>query len=783
MFEAIPFALKQRNQWIVWRNVWLADKKKFTKQPLSPFTGQLASVTDAANHASFDHVAAILAQHHAPGRVDGLGFVFVAGSGVVGIDLDKVLDDTGRIVDYRAENIARHFNSYTEISPSGRGLHVIVEGSLVGGFRRENVEIYGSGRFFTMTGNSYGTPLPLAERQEYINVLVAEMQAAQNNNKVLDWTIPAKDTDANIWTMARNAANGEKFFKLWNGMWQEYYVSQSEADYALIDILAFYTDSPTQVRDLFMQSALGQRDKASRVGYISGMVQRSFDRKVPLVSIPALENPPAIPSSAASSTTSPAIKAEADPIPLDTEESEEKAALDDNPYSLPPGLVGEIARWTWLQSRWPMEELCLITGLAMIAGICGRQYQFNGSGLNLYMIFLAGTGAGKEALSQAMGKIFDAVIMPPRDVFVEPGKPAPVGFPAAAGFQGVTSLTGKGLLRFFNESATMSAVSVVPEFSQTMSQMADPRAHTGLREFQQTLLDFYMKSSDGTRYAGAMNSDKNSDIKALSSPSFTLVCEGTPERFWRAMTEHMVTDGLMSRFIVFERHGYNMNRNTACEANTAVPSDIKERITYLCDLVLRMKQANDTRLQVKIDPTAEAYSSELENTYRVKGVTGGTEIHKVLWLRAHQNIMRIAALVAIGVNMQSPVITRECIEWADRIIRRQVVTLAGKFRRGEIGVNNENERQQYEMLRDQLEKWLISKPEQYRKQVYHEARMAGVVPLQYLSERMMQKACFRQARNGATTALSQAVRHLESIGVLRRCVLPGRDGAFFTIEL
>lgn len=773
MFSAIPGELKAAKQWIVWRNVWLADKRKFSKQPLSPYTGQLASVIDPNNYATFDHACAVLAQHGRPGVVDGIGFVFATNSGFVGIDLDQVLSSDGKLVDERAKAIADRFNSYTEISPSGRGLHIIVKGSLNAGYRRDGVEIYGSGRFFTVTGQVFANPGVVYERQTFIDVLADEIKSETKADMVLDWTIPPVIDNATVWATAKGAANGEKFFDLWNGNWQKYYASQSEADYALIDIISFYSDSPAQIRDLFMMSGLGQRDKAQRAGYVGGMIQRSFDRKPPRVTLPL---PPPV------TAPSPVPVAPIPAAALDADEVSEKEALASNPFTAPHGLVGEIAQWVYRQSLWPMEELCIIAALGIVAGIAGRQYQFQRSGLNLYLMLLAGTGAGKEAMAQAVHKIFDSVIMPPRDVFVEPGKPAPLGCPAAEGFQGPTSLTGKGLLRFFNGNDPMSAVSVVPEFSQTMSQMADTRAHSGLREFQQVLLDFYMKSSDGSRYSGAMNADKTADIKALNAPAFTLLCEGTPERFWRSMSEAMVTDGLMSRFIVFERNGYVMERNTTSIAHGDVPENITQSVRALCELVLQNKGAHDRRINVAITPEADELSLSLSDAYRRKGIAGG-EIHKVLWLRAHQNIMRIAAVVAVGCNIYAPTITVEHVDWADKIIRRQVILLAGKFRRGEIGSANEQEAEQFSALKLTLERYLLTEAHHHKTELLRKMRLEGMVPLSYLQQKLSGLACFKQARIGTADAITKTTRLYENLGMLERVVVAGETGTFFKIKL
>lgn len=61
-------------------------------------------------------------------------------------------------------------DSYTEVSPSGTGLHVLLEGSVPsGGHRKNGVEMYDGGRFFTMTGRHVeGTPQTVEERRDAV---------------------------------------------------------------------------------------------------------------------------------------------------------------------------------------------------------------------------------------------------------------------------------------------------------------------------------------------------------------------------------------------------------------------------------------------------------------------------------------------------------------------------------------------------------------------------------------------------------------------------------------
>jgi putative DNA primase/helicase len=80
---------------------------------------------------------------------DGIGFIFSPFDPYCGIDLDYT-DDPAKFE--RQQLIYSNFNSYSELSPSGKGLHIICKGEVPAGRKREKIEVYSSGRYFTFTG-------------------------------------------------------------------------------------------------------------------------------------------------------------------------------------------------------------------------------------------------------------------------------------------------------------------------------------------------------------------------------------------------------------------------------------------------------------------------------------------------------------------------------------------------------------------------------------------------------------------------------------------------------
>lgn len=178
----IPAALTARPAWVVWRY------ENGTKVPYSAKTGHKASSTKESTWTTFDVAVKVAATRD----FDGVGFVFSPDDPFTGIDLDDCRDDGGAIAEWAAD-IVESMNSYTEISPSGHGLKIWVEGSVPSAVKQPyqtgKIEIYSTARYFTVTGQHLeGTPLEirnangaLTKLYETLKPRKAEFRAAPSN--------------------------------------------------------------------------------------------------------------------------------------------------------------------------------------------------------------------------------------------------------------------------------------------------------------------------------------------------------------------------------------------------------------------------------------------------------------------------------------------------------------------------------------------------------------------------------------------------------------------------
>lgn len=284
-YDAIPQELKALKRWGVFKKIWKPERGKYTKIPYDAETGKEGRSNDESTWTDF---ATALTAFRRDEEYAGLAFFFKPP--YIGIDLDHVKDDIDRMVHGDVgENIVYDFvsamKSYTEVSLSGEGIHIIIKGTLPEGKRRKGeIEMYDSGRFFALTGNSFNKINTINQPPDkvfhafyakYINSESNVIQMAQAPQYgVSDLSINQIIADA------LQSKTGNRFKMLMNGKWEGFYDSQSEADLAFANDLAFWTAKDFGKMDtIFRQSGL-MRDKYDekhgKVTYGVGLLNKAI---------------------------------------------------------------------------------------------------------------------------------------------------------------------------------------------------------------------------------------------------------------------------------------------------------------------------------------------------------------------------------------------------------------------------------------------------------------------------------------------------------------------------
>src|SRR5215207_6576709 len=276
--------IRDLRQWVCWRSE--ERDGKLTKIPYSPLTGSRASSTNPDTWASYSEAVAA----YRDGGYNGLGFVFTKEDEFVGVDLDHCLHPKTGEVEPWAREIIDELDSYTEVSPSGTGVHILLNATLPDGRNRKGpVEVYSHGRYFTVTGKHLeGTPRTIENRQEQILAVrrrVLGEPVSANGHEMTRSVASSGLSDQEIIMKAAAAENGQKFQRLWAGATSDY-TSESEADQALCSLLAFWTGpDPAKIDQLFRESGL-YREKWERADYRERTVSKSLEDRTEFYELP-----------------------------------------------------------------------------------------------------------------------------------------------------------------------------------------------------------------------------------------------------------------------------------------------------------------------------------------------------------------------------------------------------------------------------------------------------------------------------------------------------------------
>lgn len=283
--DNIPEELKKLKQWCVYSIVQPKKQGQHKgKIPINPVTNKGASSTDPNTWVDF-RTAVKFADNY-----DGLGFFF--NNNYIGVDIDDIPEEIKKFSQAPTDpnNLINWLNgltnhSYLEVSQSGKGIHAIVKGKYkLDKNRRDNFEIYNNGRFFALTGNILNEQKNIKtinkkkfEELYYSTVgknnqttpVEAKNNAPHSNNLSIDEII----------NKMYASSNGVKIKHLMNGDISNFN-SQSEADLALCNYLAFWTNKdPEKMDAIFKQSKL-MRDKWDKKDGATTYGQRTINKAI-----------------------------------------------------------------------------------------------------------------------------------------------------------------------------------------------------------------------------------------------------------------------------------------------------------------------------------------------------------------------------------------------------------------------------------------------------------------------------------------------------------------------
>ena len=275
----IPIEMHALCNWCVWRLEKIGGRE--TKIPYNARTGEKAKSNDRATWCSFSEAVRAV---NGSTTYKGVGFM-LSDSPYVCVDLDHCLD--GGEKETWARGIVEQIGGYAEVSQSGKGLHIFGRATVERGRRNDRIEIYPDKRFIAMTGDVWEGHGALSDIQSGINALMAEYFAT-SGEKAGTYSkmskTPAKAPQGEgtqqgaasqsgadhqhsprvdeVIARLRQGERAELFAAMFDRGDVSHYGSGSEADLALMNMIAFAADGDAALmEEVFSASALGRREK------------------------------------------------------------------------------------------------------------------------------------------------------------------------------------------------------------------------------------------------------------------------------------------------------------------------------------------------------------------------------------------------------------------------------------------------------------------------------------------------------------------------------------------
>ncbi len=754
MWSRLPAELRERPQWVIAG----ADKTPLSIDAEGKLFG--ASSVDANQWLTFE-----IASRLATERGLGIGYMLSASDPYTCIDFD-VKDVTNEPDPAKWTHpdayhwfweVAKNWDSYAEVSRNGKGLHVWVRANIGPGRRRFPVEVYSQERYIICTGNVV-IDRPIMDRQEWITEFVDRYLSGDTNQKIELTELPETITDEAVWRMGATADNATNFIELCEGKWEGKYPSQSEADLALMSMFTFYTKSNAQCRRLFRQTQLGQREKAQKNDrYLnltlitirsreakessiqhSGVVLRGeFARSLRAQETPHLHVP-----ELATGTPQPAPPAVISALAAPQSHDSALAGKDGMPW--PPGFVGVLAQFIYDSAPRPVKEVAIVAALGLVAGITAKAWFIPNSGLNIYMILVAQSAIGKEAMHSGVSALVTA---------------ASVRSPTIRQFVDFSDFaSGPALIKAC--AANTCFVNVCGEWGHKLKRIAkDDGRDTAMATLRMTMTNLYQKSGPQSIVGGISYSNKDANIQSVSGVAYSMIGETTPKTFYSALTESMMEDGFLSRFIVLEYDGPRpaLNKDQRREPPLVV-SDYLGQMAQVAQGALASGRL--TSVDVSQDAAKLIYDFEQECDAQIN--SSKEESWRQMWNRASLKVMRISGLLAVGDNYITPVITTQHVEWALTLIRRDIAVMQRKLDSGEIGLDDSSRESKVVSLIKDFFRYAV--PEGYG--VPEAMRTNAIIPHKYLQMKTQKVNSFVIHRGGSTEALKQVMRSLCENGYL-----------------
>jgi len=701
------------------------------------------------------------------------GLCLMADNQYVVIDLDyKNLSETEerRRIDIFKNVLYLFKDCYMEVSQSGKGFHILCKTDILiaRNFRQYGIEIYSyRDRFILLTGNyitvdksdngeirieqHYLNPptqktvahvtQPIGYKDDEIKQLLEQLKATHCESEEIPLVeLEPSNTDDEVFAEISASSFSEKFYEIislrLDSDWSNSrYPSASEAVLAFVGIVAKFTKSNEQVRRMFKSLCdFSNKDKYVKSNYhidrcltivrteldmtavdsfLDSTISLYYEQQRKIMEerikhemevLNAIENPDEF-----------SEDAEVNMLEIEKQYYSENEAFRDVPY--PPGLIGDIARFSHASAPHKLRVAHLAVALVIVAGIIGRQVRYRSSATNLAIIVVAPSTMGKETCAKTMATVAKEV--------------ATVGGDAFFSFD---KLSSGGALRSLMTTRKYGSVAVtMPEFAQIVEQMKQGKDNpmSGLKS---EMLDAITKTGKDSIYGGSVHANTENNRENMIAPAFSMIGDTVPD-FYEGITEEMCSGGFLSRFIIMEHEGTTKYKSDENCHRVQLERSVIDDLTTLVQQIQILHSRNEF---VEVEVTCPIVNLEMkkyEEYLLAKFNKSKDEAHRQIYGRTMLKTMVVATILAYARNHCNPSINMEDFLWARNLIMRDVFRLEHKLNNGEIGVSERSCRLKAEAM---IKKFVTMKKERDKGSQVQWGQLLdiGIFPRSLLSQRL-----------------------------------------------
>lgn len=622
--ENIPQALRDINRWFLWEYVAKreGDWSKIPKHCNDALSWGSGTNSDGLTFKSFEEATAWMDSHRSRGSNVGLAFA-MAPKGqthelTTGIDLDLALTSDGMLKEW-ADKILREVEdvAYAEISPSGKGLKVIVSGSAPTKVinkksfgpsdDKEGVEVYDYGRFWTMTGDIWGDDnygehdperIARAMSQAGVDVKTEQKRPAQRIQRV---KITSDSDDRVQKYLARIAppGNGNRNTTLF-GVAGRLKVNFEISDERVFqEVLAYNMTLPEPHEESGLRNSI-----QSSLNSCHERLESTSENREPVPVVVESSDEPRVDFDAL----------------LKNQKKRDKQTLREDDLFV-GGLISEVMQNNKDVAKSWLPELAFASALNVVAVAMAGRVEIKGNGAVpcIFSVGLAKSGAGKDfGRKQTDAILFEAGMV---------DRIGPEGLSSAEGFVKIMEKQNVALFQ-------------LDEAGEMFGDMADSKSH--MKRLGTAMKNAYSKAGSKFWKPNARADAANNIV--IEDPHPVIYCTTTPDRFWSSFSESSVEDGLLGRLLIFENAKYDKRLSRKFSRPEITDSIVRQVKAWKGEGNLPDGVAVRKKFSWELTDEAQSLFVDFDNEVILKSQKGGTA--DALFARAADKIHILALLIA-----------------------------------------------------------------------------------------------------------------------------------------